>query len=217
MAALKAKPGPSFHHQYQGKSVLVFDDLLSTRLVQALGMFMLSLPYERRASFDNELSGSVDNDLYESLPGLPEAAADVLKRYYAKASAVRNRQELSHVYGAALRYGDQTQIHRDIDCPDCMTFLYYGNQYWAPSWGGETIFFDDQHNALFAVTPRPGRLVLFNAQLYHRTGIPMRDCPSHRYGMSIFMRCKPQMDAAKSYFAATLKKDAAADSTSAKT
>ena len=213
--ATKPPPSPAFHHSYRGKSVLVFDDVLSPRLVNALGMFMASVKYERRPSFDNELSGGIENELYESLPGLPEAVDDLLKRYYRVASAERAPQLLSHVYAAALRYGDQTQIHRDIDCPDCMTFLYYGNQYWDPSWGGETVFFDDDHNALFAVTPRPGRLALFNAQLFHRTGIPMRDCPSHRYGMSIFMRCKAQIDASKLYFAP--KNDAVAESANSKT
>ena len=211
-----ALKSPIVHHECRGRSVLVFDDVLPVRLVAALGQFMLRLKYARRTSFDNELSADVDNELFERLPGLPDATAELLKRHYAKASAVRNRQVLSHVYGASMRYGDQTQIHRDIDCPDCMTFLYYGNSYWDPSWGGETIFFDDNQSAMFAVTPKPGRLVLFNAQLFHRTGIPMRDCPSHRYAMSVFMRCKPQIEASKRYFADASKKARALDATSSK-
>jgi hypothetical protein len=148
-----ALKSPVVHHEYRGRFVLVFDDVLPVRLVAALGQFMLRLKYARRSSFDNELSADVDNELLESLPGLPDATAESLRHHDAKASAV---------------------------------------------------------------TPKPGRFVLFNAQLAHRTGIPMRDCPSHRYAMSVFMRCKPQIEASKRYFADASKKARALDATSSK-
>lgn len=188
---------PTTVHRYQGKSVAVFDGVLEGRAMTAFANYVSSLLYERRPSFDNELSIGLDNDFYESLPILPEFCEEVLKRSYADLSAHRSPQKLSHTYCAAMRYGDNTMIHRDIHCPDCMTFLYYANVYWHPEWGGETIFYDDDKNAMFAVNPKPGRLVLFNAQLYHRTGIPQRDCSSHRYGMSVFYRCQKQIDLGK--------------------
>ena len=177
-------------HRYEGKSIAVFDGLMPERLVNALAKYFASLAYERRPSFENELSVAIENEFFQSLPELPELCGELLQRHHASLSDACNANRLSHVYAAAMRYGDNTTIHQDISCPDCMTFLYYGNIYWDPAWGGETIFYDDQKNAMFAVTPKPGRLVLFNAGLFHRTGVPQRDCSSHRYGMSAFYRCE---------------------------
>ena len=186
---------PIVVHRHEGKSVAVFDDLLPERLVNALAKYFASLAYERRPSFDNELSVGIDNGFFSSLPELPELCDSLLKRHYASLSEARSPNRLSHLYAAAMRYGDNTTIHQDIPCPDCMTYLYYGNVHWDPAWGGETIFYDDERNAMFAVTPKPGRLVLFNASLFHRTGVPQRDCSSHRYGMSAFYRCERMLAA----------------------
>lgn len=192
---MKDRMKPKFWHEYEGKSVLVFDDVFSDKAVEAFGMLMMRLDYQPRPSFDKELSAAVPNGDFWSWPRFPEAVNAILKRFYARMTKKRSPQKLSHVYGASLRYGDSTRIHRDIDCPDCVTFLYYGNLHWDPSWGGETVFFDDEKNAMYAVTPKPGRLVLFNAQIFHRTGIPMRDCPTNRYGLSVFFRCAKHLPA----------------------
>lgn|GEM_PF-2240126 len=185
---------PSHWHKYEDKSVLVFDDIFENKeLTEALSIMMMSLPYERRPSFDNELSTGVEKDFYFSLPELPEVIEGLIEHYYPKMCKAQSEQLYSHSYAASLRYGDFTRIHQDIDCDDCITFLYYGNVYWDVHWGGETFFYDgDQTSAIYAMTPRPGRLVMFNASLYHRTGVPARDCSSHRYGLSVFYRCKNQ-------------------------
>lgn len=188
---------PTFWHKYDGKSVLVFDDVFPQDAVEAFGIMMMGLKYQRRPSFDNELSVGIENSYYRQLPLLPETIDKILKKYYSKMSTKQSPQKLSHLYGASMRYGDHTIMHQDIDCPDCVTFLYYGNVYWDSAWGGETIFFDNHENAMFAVNPKPGRLVFFNAQLYHRTGIPMRDSGSSRYGLSIFFRCNKQLGSPK--------------------
>jgi hypothetical protein len=188
---------PTYWHKYDGKSLLIFDDIFHPDLVEAFGIMMMALKYERRPSFDNELSVGVENDYYKRLPTMPNTVNKIISKYYKAMSKKQSPQKLSHLYAASMRYGDHTMIHHDIDCPDCITFLYYGNLYWDSSWGGETIFFDDNKTAMFAVNPKPGRLALFNAQLFHRGGVPQRDCPSTRYGLSIFYRCAKQLNKIK--------------------
>jgi len=171
------------------RRIYVFDDLCRPELVEALGLWLLRLDYQPRESFDNELSVGISPAQLQRLPELPELLERVLARFYPAMVRMPAAQSMSHAYAAALRYGDHTVMHRDIQCEDCVTFLYYGNLVWQPAWGGETVFFDDAENACHCVAPKPGRLVLFNAAIYHRTGVPQRHCPSTRYGLSIFYRC----------------------------
>jgi Rps23 Pro-64 3,4-dihydroxylase Tpa1-like proline 4-hydroxylase len=181
---------PRTQHTIGSKKVLVFDDLFSDSFVESFGLVLLRQDYQYRPSFDNELSASMTAELLTSLPVLPEVVAVILQHYYPEMVASPVEQVLSHGYAAAMRFGDSCAVHRDVACPDCVTFLYYGNLTWNPTWGGETIFHDDDMSAAACVSPRPGRLVLFNAALYHRAGVPSRHCPSFRYGLSLFYRCR---------------------------
>ena len=47
---------------------------------------------------------------------------------------------------------------------------------WQPDWGGETIFYKDDNDAVLAVSPRPGRLVVSRGAILHRGTVPTQDC-----------------------------------------
>jgi Rps23 Pro-64 3,4-dihydroxylase Tpa1-like proline 4-hydroxylase len=172
-----------------GRKVFVFDDVFTDSFVESFGLFMLRQDYRPRPSFDNELSAALDANFIQSLPALPEVADALVDRYHPEMTPAPGNQQFSHGYAAAMRFGDSSIVHQDIPCPDCVTLLYYGNLQWTGRWGGETIFYDDDLLAAAAVSPRPGRIVLFNAAVYHRAGVPMRICPTFRYTFSMFYRC----------------------------
>ena len=50
-----------------------------------------------------------------------------------------------------------------------------------PVSGGETLFFDSKQDAAFVVSPRPGRLCIFDGTLLHCGRPPSRICFSPRY------------------------------------
>jgi hypothetical protein len=54
------------------------------------------------------------------------------------------------------------------------TALYYVNPIWKSNWGGETVFYTDdkETDILKAVMPKPGRFVVFNAAIPHRSSPP---------------------------------------------
>jgi len=53
------------------------------------------------------------------------------------------------------------------------TALYYVNPIWKPNWGGETIFYNDaQTDIIKSIIPKPGRFVVFNASIPHRSAPP---------------------------------------------
>ena len=59
--------------------------------------------------------------------------------------------------------------------------LYYANLIWQPDWGGETLFYNDDNDAVLAVSPRPGRLVVSRAAILHRGTVPTRSCYEERF------------------------------------
>jgi SM-20-related protein len=184
---------PSRKHVIDGKGLLVFDDLFTAGFIEELSLFVLRQKYEARPSFDNELSAAMDRRFLRSLPTIPVLLDSLIASFYAGISRKRSPQLLSHGYAAAFKFGDSTMVHQDIECDDCLTYLYYGNVSWEGQWGGETVFYDSRMDACAAVTPKPGRLILFNAGLYHRAGVPNGHCPTFRYGLSVFYRCRKQL------------------------
>ena len=83
-------------------------------------------------------------------------------------------------------YGDMLYTHTDC-LPDQreLTALWFMSTEWEPEWGGETMFFDSAGDALFCVSPRPGRLVIFDGAIPHAGRPPSRICYKPRYTFAI--------------------------------
>jgi hypothetical protein len=84
------------------------------------------------------------------------------------------RIQLNRVHCNTSLYGDMQFPHHDLT--PGMTWLYYSNPVWELSWMGETIFYDSQGEPIYAVFPKPGRVVVFAADILHRAGVPSREC-----------------------------------------
>jgi Rps23 Pro-64 3,4-dihydroxylase Tpa1-like proline 4-hydroxylase len=108
----------------------------------------------------------------------------VRARFFTEADRASLR--LLRAYCNAVHFGDQLYVHRDCDADeDHTTALLYANAVWQRDWGGETLFFDEDHEAVAAISPRPGRIVLFDGRIPHRAGAPMRDCHESRFTVAV--------------------------------
>jgi len=82
-------------------------------------------------------------------------------------------------------YGDAYYLHRDCQPQERhVTALYYANLEWQPDWGGETIYYNDNEDAEFAISPRPGRVVIARGAVLHRGNVPTRSCYEERYTLA---------------------------------
>ena len=85
-----------------------------------------------------------------------------------------------------ILYGDSLNPHNDL--ADGWTLLYYANpdSTWDPrKCQGETIYYTSQDDALHAVAPRQGRIVIFEGNIRHRAGAPGRECFEPRITLAL--------------------------------
>jgi Rps23 Pro-64 3,4-dihydroxylase Tpa1-like proline 4-hydroxylase len=89
-------------------------------------------------------------------------------------------------YTNVASYGDMLFTHTDC-LPDQhdLTALWYLCERWDIEWGGETMFYDARDEVACAVTPKPGRLVVFDGAIKHVGRPPNRICYAPRYTFAI--------------------------------
>tara|TARA_B100000902_G_scaffold232242_1_gene220223 strand:+ start:1253 stop:1975 length:723 start_codon:yes stop_codon:yes gene_type:complete len=130
--------------------------------------------------FEEQGIGGSDHPLYKDVLTFLEAVIPMPPR-----------DKMYSAYINLLRFGDRPGIH--VDCPwyvtDQKTVLIYLNPEWQPEWGGETIFYNHKMDATRIVTPRPGRVVMFDGRIPH-TGRP----PTPRYERNRYILTFKYMD-----------------------
>ena len=89
-------------------------------------------------------------------------------------------------------YGDVLLTHTDAQ-PGAheMTALWFMCREWNLEWGGETLLFNAQQDAEQVISPRPGRLVLFDGSILHAGRPPQRICFVPRYTLAYKLERQP--------------------------
>lgn len=190
MSTPAGQVAPQRHLKLMSRDIWVFDGLLPNvaAMVQALD----AAPFTRNEIATPETAQfrhwANEMDL-RTLAGLP--------LYRATQAALRavmpDRPFRAYrSYTNFATYGDILPIHTDCR-PDAdeYTALWFLVGKWDPAWGGETVFFDERHDACHAVSPRPGRLVLFHGAIPHAGRPPERLCLAPRYTFAIKLERAP--------------------------
>lgn len=159
-----------------GRELFICDNFIDRAMVIAIGSDLKTMPFVRK---EKSRLG---------VPGLASSAdidAALLPRdpFFLKLRAVAEKMFPGEVlldqraYVNSAVYGDSYYIHRDSpEGSKDVTVLYYANLIWQPDWGGETIFYKDDNDAVLAVSPRPGRVVVSRGAILHRGTVPTQDC-----------------------------------------
>ena len=163
-----------------GRDVFICDNFISGETALRVGQLLRTLSYRRseKSRPDLPVSGAAAEISAQLLTSDPFFAE---MRRLGEDMFPRERFEAERVYVNSSIYGDVYFPHRDCDQRlSNVTVLYYGNLNWHSDWGGETIFYNDQHDAELAVTPRPGRIVASRGAILHCGGVPSRVCHEER-------------------------------------
>ena len=169
-------------HSIEGRDVRVYDGLLKASEIQGLTAALQNGAFTRTEFARPETAAFrhwVLNIAIEAAAELP-----VYQPTLAAAAefAPQTAWRIYRCYCNHAAYGDMLFTH--TDCPPGageLTALWFITPEWNVEWGGETLFFDSSMDAQVAVSPRPGRLVLFDGTLPHVGRPPNRICYVPRY------------------------------------
>jgi hypothetical protein len=159
-----------------GRELFICDNFVDPAMVTAIGIDLKTMPFVRKEKSRPDVPGLASSaDINAAL--LPKDP------FFLRLRAIAEKMfpgEVLHdvrAYVNSAVHGDSYYIHRDSpeDSKD-VTVLYYANLNWQPDWGGETIFYKDDYDAVLAVSLRPGRLVVSRAAILHRGTVPTPDC-----------------------------------------
>lgn len=180
---------PSRTASVAGREVFVFDGLVPleeiARYFTALSQAAFTRTEMARAD-SHEIRHWVCEMPLENLPRISLWPATQT----AVAGVRANEQYRPYrVYTNFAAFGDTLLTHVDA-LPNAreLTALWFVAERWDPEWGGETLFYDDAGDAQVAVSPKPGRLLLFDGAIRHAGKPPNRNCNVARYTFAIKFR-----------------------------
>ena len=169
-------------HQLDGRPLILIDNLFRSDFIGLFDRFLKTLPFSL-ADYDAEDSRHVLHWIYEF--AIEAVTINPLLKFVhsrirsaAEKSCSERHIQLKRIHCNTSLYGDLQFPHYDIT--PGMTWLYFSNPVWEPTWMGETIFYDSCGEPVYAVFPKPGRVVVFAADILHRGGVPSRECVEAR-------------------------------------
>jgi SM-20-related protein len=174
------------HAQIDGRDVFVFDGLIAEGDLAAYAEALDRAPFTR-----TEFAKAETAEHKHWASEMPLANVVRLPLWPATERAVAcarpgDTYAAYRAYTNYAAYGDMLYTHTDC-APEQrgLTALWYLSSHWEPEWGGETMFFDASGDAMVCVSPRPGRLVLFDGAVPHVGRPPSRICYAPRYSFAI--------------------------------
>lgn len=178
-------PGPAVKREgrIEGREIRVYDDLVDHSVIEQIAAAL-----DRNAFTRSEVARPDTSDYrhwarditVESTRKLPiyQATMDALGSFEREGESFR----LYRSYCNYAAYGDMLFIHTDSQPGDReLTALWFIAPRWEPEWGGETLFYNSDLDAEFVVSPRPGRVVIFDGAIPHAGRPPNRICFAARY------------------------------------
>jgi len=173
-----------------GRELFVIDDVVNGARLEHLTSFFELAPAQRIEA-DSATSGDtrlwvipIERDVAERQPYVNAIMSEVAEHFPGETFGIER------AYCNAISFGDMLYAHRDNNdrgSRDVTALLFVAGE-WRKEWGAETLFFNDEGDAVHAVTPRPGRLTLFRSAIEHRAGAPTRVCNRTRLTLALKLR-----------------------------
>jgi Rps23 Pro-64 3,4-dihydroxylase Tpa1-like proline 4-hydroxylase len=167
--------------QVDGRPIFVFDDLVDKKINDEIHTALTKAPFTRSEVARPETAAYrhwAYNMPLEKAQHLPIAQ----KAQEAIDSLFETRYRMYRCYCNVASFGDMLFTHTDCQ-PNAqeMTALWFIQKEWNHEWGGETLFYDNNNDAAFVASPKPGRLVIFDGAILHAGRPPNRICTEPRY------------------------------------
>jgi hypothetical protein len=164
------------------KQLFVLDGVFLAEDIASLHTFLGHLPY--RLNDIDSVETAYSRHWKAELPAPMASQTPIFRRCVELTRELipNDDLQLRRVHSNLHLYGDIQFPH--VDLSGGVTTLYYANPVWDEKWMGETIFYDENREPLYTVAPQPGRVVLFDADILHRAGVPSRECYEARISVA---------------------------------
>lgn len=172
--------------QVERRSIRVYDGLVALQHIKQLTDAFLGANFVR-----DEVARPDTGQFRHWALNIPLETVEELAVYHPTLTAVRDFDggETYRVYRCYCNhaaYGDMLFTHTDAQPGQKgLTALWYIAPDWNVEWGGETLFYDSEMDAVAVVTPKPGRLVVFDGGITHVGRPPNRICYAPRYTLAL--------------------------------
>jgi hypothetical protein len=93
--------------------------------------------------------------------------------------------DIERIYANGQSHGMPGSLHQDNPANNAYTFLYYANPRWDITWGGETVFYENNQE-YGSVLYVPNSAILFKGSLFHAGLEPTR----HMSGLRVTVAFK---------------------------
>lgn len=167
----------------EGRAIRVYDGLVEPEVTKRIASALEANSFTKTEVAKPETSQhkhwvrEITTESTQKLPLYP-ATMEAARSFCTEGESYR----MYRSYCNFASYGDVLFIHTDCQ-PGAreLTALWFIADEWHPEWGGETLFYNSDMDAEFVVSPRPGRLVLFDGAIPHAGRPPTRICFAPRY------------------------------------
>jgi hypothetical protein len=176
---------PNRQTTVDGRPIFVFDDLLEKSVIHEIVQALSTAPFTHTESARPDVEAykhwafNMPMDKAQHLP-LVQMADKVI------ASLFEQKYQIYRCYCNIATYGDMLYPHTDCQ-PNAkeMTALWFIQDEWNYEWGGETLFYNKHDDAEVVVTPKPGRLAIFDGAINHAGNAPHKVCTKSRYTFAL--------------------------------
>ena len=179
---------PTHHITIENKPLWIFDDLCTQAEAESLFKGLQVSAFKR-----DEIARPDTQEYRHWAVNLTSEQIRTLPVYHRAIEAIRGitKQDFSAYRGYVnhASYGDMLFTHTDC-APDAneFTVLVYIAPEWDIEWGGETLFYDNNDDCLFACTPKPARVAIFHGSIKHVGRPPNRICYTPRYTLAFKLK-----------------------------
>ena len=175
------------HAVISGYNLYIFDDVITPDENNKIARIFMESSFTRTESDRDDTShikswaGEIDQESIKRFP-IYCKSTELLFSCFPSESYRMYRS-----YCNVAFYGDMLFTHKDSDEDEgsTCTALWFIGLKWDVEWGGETIFFNNQKDAEIAVSPKPGRVVLFDGRILHAGRPPNRVCFEPRFTVAL--------------------------------
>jgi SM-20-related protein len=182
---------PKYCKDVDGKLIYVFDDICSVQEATSIFHGLEASAFKRNevarpdtAEYKHWVVNLADQQI-TSLPAYKRIIAAIEESTGEKYRAYR-------AYTNYASFGDMLFTHTDcMPESDELTALVYICPKWDLEWGGETLFYNDQDDCVFACNPKPGRTVIFHGAIKHVGRPPNRICYMPRFTLAFKLEKVP--------------------------